>query len=944
MMKLISTWFFFSCLTMLTAQHTQQYKVVIPWLSNIQESITSQPGFGEHPLLPGIPVFNIEFNTRPSALIDYNLQASAVEKISLPDSISSSITNTQFLQDVSILENRGTYRLIATILPLRKTEDGQIEKLTEANLIYSYQNLINAGLRSPQKTESVLAKGAIYKFSVAQTGIHKMDKTFLETKLGLSASGLDPRKIRIFGARGGKLPESNTAFRTDDLEELAILVTGEEDGRLDENDQIQFYAEGPDTWKYDATTKSYSFDKNIYDLSNYYFIVINGENGLRISTPNPVTANPEFTSPNWERLQRLEDDKVNLLGSFIGAEGTGKDWYGDYFNGASKEKNLSTRFNLQSAIVTEPLELEFAFAGRSKSSSSVSLTIGNKTITRTLSSVNTLDLESLYARRIRYAESFLPGGTLSDIKMIYPIAGSDAEGWLDYLQIVSTEPCLLQGSQLNFRSRKTIAYNVAAYNLENAASYEIWDVTNPLNPVRQTLTGTTLVFRPGNTLREFAAFNKQGTLLTPSAVGKIPNQNLHGLQDVDMAIVYHPLFAKEALRLAEHREAHSGLKVATVETTAVYNEFGSGKADPTAIRDFARMLYQRNDQFSYLLLFGDGSYDYKGLVKDVPAENFIPCYQTDESLHPIDGFPSDDFYGLLGPTEGINLSGDLDIYVGRLPSRTESEATILVDKIIHYDTSPECLGDWRLRAGYVADDEDGNTHLRDMDEIARLDEVRHPNINQQKVYSDAYKQVSTPGENRYPDVNKSIFNNIYKGQLTLTYLGHGGPLGWAQERILTVPEVQSWTNYNQLPVMITATCSFGAYDEPAVVSPAEYALANPNGGAIALMTTTRAVYTNSNKQLTDAVHEEMFETIQGKAPTLGYIMAQGKNKYKFSFFVTNSRKFTLLGDPSLAIALPTLKVITSKINQKDASAQSDTIHALEKVTVEGFIAGPYCRS
>ena len=125
--------------------------------------------------------------------------------------------------------------------------------------------------------------------------------------------------------------------------------------------------------------------------------------------------------------------------------------------------------------------------------------------------------------------------------------------------------------------------------------------------------------------------------------------------------MYHPAFKSEALRLADHRRQVTGMKVIAAETNEVYNEFSGGKADPGAIRDMAKLLLQRNPEFRYLLLFGDGSYDYKGLVKEIPAENFVPVYETDESLDPIDGFLSDDFYGLLGPDEGVNLIGGLDI-------------------------------------------------------------------------------------------------------------------------------------------------------------------------------------------------------------------------------------------------------------------------------------------
>jgi hypothetical protein len=938
-MKHVYTFLLFCHISVLSGQVRQEWTFALPWQT------TSFPGkeqrhFEEHPTLAGVPVFVYEHKVAAALASNTRLTALEISAATVADSVKARITNQEFLQHISIDESNGAYFLRATILPLRRKQDGSIEKLLSARLECTLTPLHIASPRSPQTTNSVLTSGTIVKIAVTQTGIQKIDKTFLENKLGIATAGLNPKHLRLFGGRGGRLPESNAASRIDDLAELAIQVTGEEDGRFDAADALFFYGEGPDIWKYDGTSRSFTFDKNIYDNANYYFLIINGENGLRIPTiPSPL-GNPEISTKVYDRLQRIEEDKVNLLGSFIGAEGTGKDWYGEYFNSAGREKNLTSRFDFQNLADTAALEVEFAFAGRSKFSSSLSLTIGTKTISRPIASVSTLDQESLYARRIKYAESLIPSSVSPEIKLTYPVAGSDAEGWLDYLQIITSQKLVAGTGQFAFRNRKTITASIAAFVFDNTPTQEIWDITNPLRPVRQTLTGNTLPFRPEGLVREFVYFPNQSAAFEPTAIGKVPNQNIHGMEPVDMLVVYHPLFQTAAQKLAEHRQSHSGITVAAIQTSAIYNEFSSGKADPGAIRDFARMMYLKNPGFKYLLLFGDGSYDYKGLVKEVPAENFVPSYQTDESLHPIDGFPSDDFYGLLGLTEGVNLTGELDIYVGRLPAKTADEAMVYVDKIVHYETSPECFGDWKLRAGYVADDEDGNTHLRDMDDVAKQDEARHPLLNQQKVYIDAYRQVSTPGENRYPEVNKTIFDNIFKGQLTMTYLGHGGPLGWSQERILTVPEIQSWTNYNRLPVMVTATCSFGAFDEPAVISPAEYALANPKGGAIALMTTTRAVYTNSNKQLTDAVHEEMFKKTNGNAPSLGYIMTQGKNKYKQSFFVTNSRKFTLLGDPSMSIALPDLDIVTTKINGRDASTLKDTLHALELVEVEGVVVGP----
>lgn len=88
------------------------------------------------------------------------------------------------------------------------------------------------------------------------------------------------------------------------------------------------------------------------------------------------------------------------------------------------------------------------------------------------------------------------------------------------------------------------------------------------------------------------------------------------------------------------------------------------------------------------------------------------------------------------------------------------------------------LGDWRLNNLFTADDEDGNTHFYDMDRIAIFNQEKNKNINQQKVYLDAYEQVSTPGGERYPEVTKAINDAIFQGNFVYAYMGHGGAPDW----------------------------------------------------------------------------------------------------------------------------------------------------------------------
>ena len=97
------------------------------------------------------------------------------------------------------------------------------------------------------------------------------------------------------------------------------------------------------------------------------------------------------------------------------------------------------------------------------------------------------------------------------------------------------------------------------------------------------------------------------------------------------------------------------------------------------------------------------------------------------------------------------------------------------------------------------------------------------------------------------------------------------------------------------------------------------------------------VYTNSNKQLTDAVHRILFQKTNGVSPTFGDVLKDGKNKNSSEFTIENSRKFTLLGDPSQQIALPKENIVITSINNKPVDENSDTLKAMTFIEISGEI-------
>ena len=793
--------------------------------------------------------------------------------------------------------------------------------------------------------ESALKDGDIYKFAVKETGVHRLDFAFLKNELKISnLDQIDPRTIKIFGNGGGILPEPNRVERPSDLIENNIFISGEDDGKFDAGDFILFYATGPDKWLFDPLSKTFSRPKNIYDDEAFYFVKISSGNGARLPVQNSV-ANTAYTTTTFNDFQRVEDDKTNLLAQhpLNCGQGGGKLWVGDFFSEGVKEKTYTDKFPFPNIVAAEPVLVRAQFVAGNDYSSSFDLAVGGQSLPVFVSGSSPGDCEGNYGSLNSVEQSLrLPASATSlDVKVTYS-AGTGSRGWLDYIEIACKRQLTFSGTQMAFRDVNSLNYKSTNFQLANAsANLLVWDISKSQNPQNQqfTLSGNALSFGQNTegVLREFVVFDKTAALLKPtSAVGKIANQNLHSIDDVDQIIIYHKDFEVAAKKLAAHRRSYSKFNVEIAEIGQVYNEFSSGALDPSAIRDFARLIHKRTPRFKYLLLMGDGSFDYKRTypLGNLQPSDFIPPFESVESFSIVDSYPSDDYYALLSDNAGGDLNGNLDIGIGRIPCKTATEANNVVDKILTYE-SPKSLGDWRNRAAFMGDDADGNAHLGSAEYVANGVFNSYQNLNLDKLYVDAYKIEVSAGGSRVPQMNEAIYQNQFKGLLALCYLGHGGPKGLAQERILLREDLESWRNKERLPLLVTATCSFSGYDNPKEVSAGEAAILNPNGGAIALFSTVRAVYADKNEVLTKAVFDTLFGKSNFKAQLLGDIFRNAKNS---SATGINGNKFALIGDPAVRLALPRYGVSTTKINGTSVSAAAkDTVRALQQVSIEGTV-------
>jgi len=630
--------------------------------------------------------------------------------------------------------------------------------------------------------QSKLADGDIYKIKVDKDGMYKLTYDFLKTELGIdNLDNIDPQKIQVLGNGGGMLAELNDIDRIDDLEENAVFIRGENDGSFDSDDYILFYGEGPGKWSFNASTNAFAYQKNIYTDHKFYFIKIGTDDGKRVENQASVNGTT-YTTSSFDAFTHFEDDQRNPLHDWSGAQGSGKLFVGDLYSLVT-ERSYNNLFSFDNLDVGEDAILTGAFVSRSSTSTNFKVTTSGQEFTSTsISSVQLDQGEDTFARTGSMIETFQPTNGTFSFTVKYSGTG-ESEGWLDYLGLNVRQKLQMTGSQLRFTDKKTLDYPSSTFELSNAEGVTIWDVTNPLFAFSQSATeGNVKSFgAETNILKRFIAFKASDNLFTAEAVGKIENQNLHGLDNIDMVIVYRKNFEEVAEKMREHRATFSNLVVEKIRLDQIYNEFSGGAQDICAIRDFSKMLHERSNQFKFLLLFGDGSFDYRN-IKDLNTStdgevfhNLIPPYETNQSLHPINAYPSDDFFGLLSPGEGTStLTGDLDIAVGRLPFKNNEEAEAVVNKIINYDSNPATLGDWRNRLTFVGDDEDGSVHTKQADDVSQLSEDEHKVFNHDKIFFDAFQQVSTSGGQRYPSATDAINQNMFKGNLVMNYLGHGG--------------------------------------------------------------------------------------------------------------------------------------------------------------------------
>ena len=873
---------------------------------------------GSIPLVSGI--IELSYYPNPEFIIN-TIQQSKIKSNVLTNVMT--ILKTNNVQFDFVVEKSGsTYLLKYSFPAIQKSANGELSKIDKISFTISVKptNRLKSGLTPISVIEnSALSKGKWYKFEVIKNGIYKISKKDL-SDLGIPVS----KSVRVFTFPKNTSINYNKATLLNDLYECPVLYNDGGDGVFNNNDYVVFYGESADTWFYDSKNNFIDHKNNSYSISNYYYLLIDDGEPLKISTiSSNITAN--YVTNSFDNVDYHENDESNMFHS-------GREWFESMPVSGMK---FSISNNVNSDI---------RFKVRTVTNSSIGL---NYVLTNNSSAFQTIQVpqdilftDGSWSSKITY---FTQKASTTSLKIGIEdgMGSSTSKSMLDYIILNYRSKLSFDSKQLLFRDMLSIGKQ-SKYTITTSELKQVWNVTDAANPKQMQLmdeNGTKSFVFASDTLETFVAFNET-KCYTPTFVETVKNQNLHALKDIDMLIITADAFSSQAQELKDLHYRLDGLQTAIVDQKSIFNEFSGGRPCPEGIRDFARYIYDKgNNRLSFILLLGDGSYDNRNFNSNTR----VITYQTQNTIGDR-SMVTDDFYGLLDVGEGINFNdniiGALDVAIGRVPINTIDEANDFVKKVTDYCSTSKTRGDWRNRLTFVADDANGGPseriHMEQANELADKCTLLNPNLIANKIFLDAYPKVAIAGGSRYPTVNKVIESTIKNGCLLFNYTGHGNPLRMAEEIVVDKSEVEKWQNPNTLPLFIAAACQVARFDDESRRSLGEDILLSNHGGGIAIIASARSVYADANKELNANVFDYLFNlTPEGKPQYLGQVLKNAKNK--FTSDNANKYNFLLLGDPAVRLSMPVYNVVTDKVNGISVGSSIDTLKALSKVTISGHI-------
>ncbi len=791
---------------------------------------------------------------------------------------------------------------------------------------------------SVSQTAAVIPPGTWLRLGIREEGIYRITAEQLQ-QLGVRLSPAEVATLKLWGTGGEPLPEDPATAVGEHVTEIPIIVRTEDNGELRE---ILFY--GAPALGFHYRDSAFQHFLNPYSELNYYLLTWGGTPGLRVSPAPPPFADSVFRPSTYTARIFYEQELYQPF-----ALGSGRDWFGPLVDPALP------------VVYTTPLPdldrsgeilYRFVLVNRASVPAQYEVTEGGRLIWRgNVGSVSPFGyVEAVSSRRISVrvpADSIAPDNR-SVLRFSYRTSTGTGSGHVDWVEIHYPRRFVAVNNTIEFFTDPSWS-GVLEIAVTGFSGKEIWgfDVTDRRRPLLlQNLARSSgvFVFRTEQQRSQPRRFFISARFLSPVVIERAEVLGLRQQrQGVSLIVVTHRQLLNSATAYQRYRST-AGISSFVVPMDAVYNEFAAGMPDPTALRNFlATALVLWDPPPRFVIFWGDGHYDYKGISTQRPS--YVPTYQSatllsdvsETSYNAINSYTTDDYFTWLQGNDPLP-----DIGLGRIPINSDAEGMWMVEKLRQYEHY-SAQGNWRTTITLVADDgpttgasSDCTLHTQQSEELSRL---LPPFLLQRKIYLTEYPAENIPGGRRKPGVTQDLVAAVNAGTLLLNWIGHGNPRLWAHEQILeretTVP---LFRNLDRLFFLTAATCDFARFDDPHVPSGAEVMLLSQLGGAIGVVAASRLVYATPNARIMQYFYSQLFQRRGDStfAP-LGEVYMAAKLQ---RFDTLNDRKYVLLGDPVLSLLLPNGRVQMDSLNGIALTDSIPTIAPWGKVRLSGRVLTP----
>ncbi|HED11062.1 MAG TPA: type IX secretion system sortase PorU [Caldithrix abyssi] len=772
-------------------------------------------------------------------------------------------------------------------------------------------------------------------FDITENGVYKISASALRG-IG-SGDGMPVDRLRLYNNGGHQLSFATNQIRYNapySQEVPLFMVDADNDGLFNNADYFVFYGRGVNGWFYETGKADFEYQMHTYDTKNRYVLEVDGSGGKRMTNENvPDLSNPQTVDYGTFRFH-YEKDQYNLLSS-------GPDWYGYRFFGTSN--NFTFNFELPPRTLagkdpTVKVRLKGATAIRYQEPSSTyyfNMSINNAAVINNLRFSGAARVDA--TRKLPLAS--LNNG-VNSVSFQYQGSKEAAVAHLDDISIIYQARLTALDNMLDFfstRENNNRSYKVSG--LGGGNDWQIWNISDAANPriyardVSPQAGSLTINVAANQAPKEWLVFSLSQTALREvTEFGSYTPEDdlLSTSNQADYVIVTRRELREKGEEFARLRP-HLTSKVVSVEDIEFF--FNSGVQDPTAIRNFFRYAYfnWQSPSISYVLLLGDGHYDYRNI--SISQQSVVPVFEI-YNTNELDSREVDLYFTDLVSNDNSESKRNIrpDIAIARIPIENARDADVMLDKIKTYEANPIKEG-WQVQVTLVADDTTisaGKTepwlHQPQTEKLIRETAIK--NFNIKKIYLTAYKPVAGGRGILKPGAQQDIIDQINNGTLLLNYVGHGSPTTWAHETVFNFDrDYASVNNPGRYTFLVAATCDFGMFDNPNLVSFTEGLIWKKEAGIIGALVATRLVYSQQNAKFNRFFYKKLFP--DGK-PSIELGAAFLQALHEESGSNVNDQKYHILGDPTMTLIDPRESIEVT-------SVQPDTLKALSTVEVRARV-------